>query len=82
MTHFCQSHSSTTISNTMAPPILKCITKTEREKYGFMSFNEWIHHYNHEYNGCNIHKYMKNYTGKQTMWSNPYQSHFTREEAN
>ena len=89
MTHFCQSHSSTTTSNTMAPPILKCITKIEGEKYGFkwgngfeMSFNEWIHHYNHEYIGCNIHKYVKNYTGKETMWSNPYQSHFTREEEN
>ena len=50
----------------MAPPILKCITKTEREKDGFKSFNEWIHHYNHEYIGCNIHTNVKNYTGKAT----------------
>ena len=78
----CQSHSSTTTSNTMAPPILKCISKAQKEKDGFKFFNEWINYYNHEYIGSSLHKYVKNYTGKETMWSNPYQSHFARDEAN
>jgi hypothetical protein len=66
----------------MTPPVLKCITKDQREKDGFKSFKEWLEHYNHEYIGHSLHKYVKNYSGKESMWSNPYQPHFGRNEAN
>ena len=66
----------------MAPPVLTCISKKQREKHGFTTFKEWIEKYNHEYIGPSLHKYVRNYCGKESMWSNPYQSNFAREEAN
>ena len=66
----------------MAPPTLKCIKKNQREKDGFNTFKEWIEQFNHEYIGPSLHKYVKNYCGKESMWSNPYQNHFRKEEAN
>lgn len=66
----------------MAPPVLSCISKKQREQNGFNTFKEWIEQYNHEYIGSSLHKYVKNYCGKESMWSNPYQNHFAREEAN
>ena len=77
-----QSSSSAHTANIMSPPILKCITKDQREKDGFKTFKEWLEHYNHEYIGHSLHKYVKNYSGKESMWRNPYQSHFDRNEAN
>ena len=66
----------------MAAPILKCVTKVQREKDGFKSFKGWIEHDNHEYIGGNLHKYVKDYKGKESMWINPYQFHFPKAEAN
>ena len=75
-TTFCQYLPSTQPDNIMTVPVLKCITKNQREKDGFQSFKAWIEHDNHEYIGPNLHKYVKNYKGKESMWINPYLSHF------
>ena len=66
----------------MTVPVLKCITRAQREKDGFQSFKAWIEHDNHKYIGPNLHKYVKNYNGKESMWINPYLSHFPNAEAN
>ena len=66
----------------MTAPVLKCITRDHREKDGFASFKAWIDDPNNVYIGCNLHKYVKNYCGKESMWSNLYQSHFPNDEAN
>ena len=66
----------------MASPVLRCINREEREKDGFNSFKEWVEKYDHEYIGPSIYKYIKNYSGKESMWRNPYQAHFPRDVAN
>ena len=69
--------------NTMAPPVLKCINKEEREKEGFMSFKDWIDVPSHEYIGVNVHKYTRNFNRNPSLWVNPF--HFNRysvEEGN
>ena len=41
----------------MSPPIVKCITKEEREKDGYISFWQWIEDPKNVYIGNNLHKY-------------------------
>ena len=66
----------------MAAPVLKCIAKDQREKDGYKTFKAWIEDPKNVYIGCNLHKYVKNYNGKESMWMNPYQAHFPKDEAN
>ena len=66
----------------MSPPVLKCINREQREKDGFKSFKQWVEHYNHEYIGPSVYKYIRNYMGRESMWKNPYQAQFPRDEAN
>jgi hypothetical protein len=69
----------------MAPPVLKCINKEEREKDGFMSFKDWIDVPSHEYIGPNVHKYTRNFNRYPSLWVNPFYNHFNRysgEEGN
>jgi hypothetical protein len=66
----------------MSAPVLKCIAKDHREKDGYKTFKAWIDDSNNVYIGCNLHKYVKNYNGKESMWMNPYQAHFPKDEAN
>jgi len=66
----------------MSAPVLKCIGKDQREKEGYNTFREWIEDPKNVYISCNLHKYVKNYNGKESMWMNPYQAHFSKVEAN
>lgn len=66
----------------MVPPVLKCLAKEQREKDGYKTFKAWIEDPKNVYIGPNIHKYVQNYKGKESMWMNPYQAHFTKTEAN
>ena len=61
----------------MVPPVLKCLAKEQREKDGYKTFKAWIEDPKNVYIGPNIHKYVQNYKGKESMWMNPYQAHFT-----
>ena len=66
----------------MSPPVLSCINREQREKAGIKSFKDWIGMYNHEYIGPSVYKYIRNYMGRESMWKNPYQAQFPRDEAN
>jgi hypothetical protein len=68
--------------NIMSAPVLKCIAKDQREKDGYKSFKAWIDDPKNVYIGPHLHKYVKNYNGKESMWMNPYQAHFPKAEAN
>ena len=68
--------------NIMSAPVLKCIAKDQREKDGYKSFKAWIEDPKNVYIGPHIHKYVQNYNGKESMWMNPYQAHFPKDEAN
>ena len=70
------------MSNIVSSPILKCIVKDQREKDGYKSFKAWIDDPKNVYIGPHLHKYLKNYNGKESMWMNPYQAHFPKAEAN
>ena len=70
------------MSNIESSPVLKCIAKDHREKDGYKTFKAWIEDPKNVYIGPHIHKYVKNYNGKESMWMNPYQAHFPRAEAN
>ena len=56
--------------------------KDQREKDGYKSFKAWIDDPKNVYIGPHLHKYVKNYNGKESMWMNPYQAHFPKAEAN
>ena len=62
--------------NIMSAPVLKCIAKDQREKDGYKTFKAWIDDPKNVYIGPHLHKYVKNYNGKESMWINPYQAHF------
>ena len=66
----------------MSPPVLKCIAKEQREKDGYKTFKAWIEDPKNVYIGPHLHKYVKNYNGKESLWMNPYQAHFPKAEAN
>lgn len=70
------------MSNIESSPVLKCIAKDQREKDGYKTFKAWIEDPKNVYIGPHIHKYVKNYNGKESLWINPYQAHFPRAEAN
>ena len=77
-----QSLPSIQPDNIMSAPVLKCIAKDQREKDGYKSFKAWIDDPKNVYIGPHLHKYVKNYNGKESMWMNPYQAHFPKAEAN
>ena len=79
---FHQSLPSIQPDNIMSAPVLKCIAKDQREKDGYKSFKAWIDDPKNVYIGPHLHKYVKNYNGKESMWMNPYQAHFPKAEAN
>ena len=79
---FHQSLPSVQPDNIMSAPVLKCIAKDQREKDGYKSFKAWIDDPKNVYIGPHLHKYVKNYNGKESMWMNPYQAHFPKAEAN
>ena len=79
---FHQSLTSIQPDNIMSAPVLKCIAKDQREKDGYKSFKAWIDDPKNVYIGPHLHKYVKNYNGKESMWMNPYQAHFPKAEAN
>ena len=66
----------------MSSPVLKCLTKDQREKEGYKTFKAWIEDPKNVYIGPHLHKYVKNYRGKESLWMNPYQAHFPKAEAN
>ena len=79
---FHQSLPSIQPDNIMSAPVLKCIAKDQREKDGYKSFKAWIDDPKNVYIGPNLHKYVKNYNGKESLWINPYQAHFPKADAN
>ena len=79
---FHQSLTNIQPDNIMSAPVLKCIAKDQREKDGYKSFKAWIDDPKNVYIGPHLHKYVKNYNGKESMWMNPYQAHFPKAEAN
>ena len=66
----------------MSSPVLKCLTKEQREKEGYKTFKAWIEDPKNVYIGPHLHKYVKNYSGMESLWMNPYQAHFPKVEAN
>ena len=81
-THFFpQSLPSVHPDNIMSSPVLKCLTKDQREKEGYKTFKAWIEDPKNVYIGPQLHKYVKNYMGKESLWMNPYQAHFPKAEA-
>ena len=68
---FCQYLSSiqpdNIMSNIVSKPVLKCIVKDHREKDGYKSFKAWIDDPKNVYIGPHLHKYVKNYNGKESM---------------
>ena len=65
----------------MTPPVLKNVSKEEREKDGFKSFKDWMKKEDHIYIGPYVQKYMKSTYAKPSLWINPYYGHFKEEEA-
>ena len=72
--------------NNMSPPIVKCITKDEREKDGYSSFRQWIEDPKNVYIGNNLHKYAQDCTPSNWInpfqWINPFHMHYKGEDAN
>ena len=64
----------------MSPPIVKCITKDEREKDGYSSFRQWIEDPKNVYIGNNLHKYAQDCA--PSNWINPFHMHYKGEDAN
>ena len=62
----------------MSPPIVKCITKEEREKDGYISFRQWIEDPKNVYIGSNVQKYAKDYT--PSNWVNPFRMYYGGED--
>ena len=70
----------------MSPPIVKCITKEEREKDGYSSFRQWIEDPKNVYIGNNLHKYAQDCVPSNWInpfqWINPFHMHYKGEDAN
>ena len=64
----------------MAPPVLMCVTKEEREKAGYSSFREWIEDSRSVYIGANVQKYAPSHI--PSHWVNPFYGYYQGEEAN
>ena len=64
----------------MAPPVLMCVTKEEREKAGYSSFREWIEDSRSIYIGANVQKYAPSHI--PSHWVNPFYGYYQGEEAN
>ena len=63
----------------MAPPVLMCVTKEEREKAGYSSFREWIEDSNSVYIRTNVRKYAPRHIASQ--WVNPFYGYYQGEQA-